>query len=214
MPVHDWTRVGAAIFDDFHHEWISTIRRALNDGLLPSDYYALVEQETAAFGAEVLTLQESRLPATVAVRHVSADHIVAVVEVISPGNKSARNPLKAWINKASELLEHKIHLLILDLFPPTKRDLQGIHGVLWEGIGEESFSLPPDKRLTLAAYVASLTIEAYVESVTVGDLLPDMPLFLEPGAYVQVPLESTYQSAYAAVPRRWKKVLEDLAKGE
>ncbi len=253
MPIQDWTRVDTGIFHDFHHEWISTIRRVLNEGLLPSDYYALAEQETAGFGPDVLTLQESgpaavdpgsavepspgagrvmlapprarftaesahefhrRKKSTVVVRHVSGDRIVAVVEAISPGNKGARNPFKALIDKACELLEHKIHLLILDLFPPTKRDPHGIHGVLWEEINAESFSLPSDKRLTLAAYESGLTIKAYVETVAVGDVLPDMPLFLEPGAYVQVPLESTYQSAYAAVPRRWKKVLEDLAKGE
>ncbi len=35
-----------------------------------------------------------------------------------------------------------------------------------------------------------------------------MLLFLEPGAYVLVPLEATYQRAFAAVPRRWQRVLE------
>ena len=60
MPIHDWTRVDAGIFHDFHHEWISTIRRALNDGLLPSEYYALAEQQAAGFGPDVLTLQIAR----------------------------------------------------------------------------------------------------------------------------------------------------------
>jgi hypothetical protein len=55
MPVHDWTRVEAGIFHDFHHEWISTIRRALNDELLPAEYYALAEQQAAGFGPNVLT---------------------------------------------------------------------------------------------------------------------------------------------------------------
>ena len=35
-----------------------------------------------------------------------------------------------------------------------------------------------------------------------------MPLFLQPGAYVEVPLEATYREAFAAVPRRWRDVLE------
>lgn len=35
-----------------------------------------------------------------------------------------------------------------------------------------------------------------------------MPLFLEPEAYVNVPLEATYQGAYHGVPGRWKRVLE------
>src|SRR5437660_4125583 len=60
MPIHDWTRVAPGIFHDFHHEWISTIRRSLNDGLLPPEYYALAEQQAAGFGPDVLTLQETR----------------------------------------------------------------------------------------------------------------------------------------------------------
>ncbi len=40
MPVHDWTRVAAGIFHDFHHSWIEQIKVALNEGILPPDYYA------------------------------------------------------------------------------------------------------------------------------------------------------------------------------
>ena len=41
-----------------------------------------------------------------------------------------------------------------------------------------------------------------------GRELIDMPLFLEPELYVNVPLEATYQAAYQGVPRRWQRVLE------
>lgn len=44
MAIHDWTSVEAGIFHAFHHDWITEISRALNHGLLPSDYYALPEQ--------------------------------------------------------------------------------------------------------------------------------------------------------------------------
>src|SRR5262245_65409977 len=47
MPVHDWSRIDAGIFHDFHHAWIEEIKRALNAGLLPVDYYALAEQQAA-----------------------------------------------------------------------------------------------------------------------------------------------------------------------
>src|SRR3954468_20017145 len=57
MPVHDWTKVEAGIFHDFHHAWIEEIKRALNAGLLPPDCYALAEQHAAGFGPDVLTLQ-------------------------------------------------------------------------------------------------------------------------------------------------------------
>ena len=34
-----------------------------------------------------------------------------------------------------------------------------------------------------------------------------MPLFLTPDAYILVPLEATYQSAWEAVPSFWRDVL-------
>src|SRR5262249_52888307 len=56
MPVHDWTRVDAGIFHDFHTVWIGQIRTVLNDGLLPQGYYALAEQHAGRSIADVLTL--------------------------------------------------------------------------------------------------------------------------------------------------------------
>ena len=43
MALHDWTRVDPGIFHDFHVAWIGELRRALNSGVLPADYYALAE---------------------------------------------------------------------------------------------------------------------------------------------------------------------------
>lgn len=62
--------------------------------------------------------------------------------------------------------------------------------------------------MTLVAYETGLSVRAYVEPVAVGETLHDMPLFLEPGGHVPVPLERTYQAAFAALPRRWRVVLE------
>jgi hypothetical protein len=249
MPVHDWTRVDAGIFHDFHHAWIEELKRSLNGGLLPDDYYALAEQHAAGFGPDVLTLQGAndnddpdeeprgvapsagigvalaspklqpiaetdmafyrRKQKAVAVRHVSGDRVVAMIEIVSPGNKAARNPLRAFVRKAAELLDNGIHLLIMDLFPPGRRDPAGIHGEIWQEIAGEEYAAPSDKPLTLAAYETGNSTKAYVVHVAVGDTLHDMPLFLEPGLAVTIPLETTYNAAYAEVPRRWRRVLED-----
>jgi hypothetical protein len=247
MPIHDWTCVEACIFHHFHHEWISAISNALNEGILPPDYYALAEQHAAGFGPDVLTLQGTsngdagggspatpppgggglllappriqptaetdmafyrRKQNTVTVRHVSGDRVVAMVEIVSPGNKASRNAFRAFVEKAAELLDRRIQLLLIDLHPPGPRDPQGIHGAVWEEITGQDVLAAPEKPLTLAAYETGLTVRAYVVPVAVGDVLPDMPLFLEPGAQVPVPLEATYRSAWAAVPRRWRNVLD------
>ena len=44
MPIHDWTKIFAGAFHDFHHSWITELRNALNGGLLPRGYYAQGEQ--------------------------------------------------------------------------------------------------------------------------------------------------------------------------
>src|SRR5262249_13366021 len=56
MPVHDWTRVDAGIFHDFHQAWNAELRGALNSGLLPPDYYALIEQHAGRLIPDLLTL--------------------------------------------------------------------------------------------------------------------------------------------------------------
>jgi hypothetical protein len=62
MPVHDWTRVEAGIFHDFHTVWTGMLRNALNGGLLPQGYYALAEQHAGRRITDVLTLYASPEP--------------------------------------------------------------------------------------------------------------------------------------------------------
>jgi len=147
---------------------------------------------------------------TLAVRHVSGDRIVALIEILSPGNKTSREKLDEFVRKARETLSSGIHLLIIDLFPPGALDREGIHGELHRALGlerEEGEWPVPGKPLTLAAYEASEP-RAYVEPVAVGDTMIDMPLFLQVRRYINVPLEQTYLAAYRGVPQRWRSVIE------
>ncbi len=148
-----------------------------------------------------------RKKSSVVVRHVSGDRIVAMIEIVSPGNKSNRHAFRAFVDKACELLEHRIHLLIADPFPPGIRDPCGVHAAIWEQIQDNPFQPPADEPLTLVAYECDLTTRAYIETVAVGQVLPDMPLFLEPNGCIMVPLEATYETAFAVMPRRWRTIL-------
>lgn len=251
MPVHDWTRVGAGEFHDFHCGWGIAIRTALNKGLLPPDYYALVEQSAGEIGPDVISHSTNgnasngtenpsaeskktegtgaavqtappqtrfhgeapidfytRKRRTIVIRHSSEDRNVALIEIVSPGNKSSRHALRSFLRKGVDALVQGIHLLLLDLHPPGSRDPQGMHGALWSEISDENFELPLDKCLTLASYSAGQPAQFFVEPIAVGDRLPDMPLYLEPEQYVLVPLESTYQEAWQGVPRKIQRVLE------
>jgi hypothetical protein len=55
-----------------------------------------------------------------------------------------------------------------------------------------------------------LVPRAYFERLAVGQPLPDMPVFLTPDHYVNVPLEPTYLESYRGVPQRWKRVIEGV----
>jgi hypothetical protein len=251
MPIHDWTRVTAGTFHDFHLAWIAELRRTLNGGLLPAGYYALAEQVTGQAIPDVLTLQDvsggaanqdngnsggsngsagglavAEAPPRVTVRetapepivlagrrrrivirHTTGDRIVALLEIVSPANKQGHGPFTDFVNKAVGALGSGYHLLIIDLFPPGTFDPRGIHDAIWsEFCGR--YDPPPGKPLTLAAYVADGQASCYVEPTAVGAELVQMPLFLDPDHYVNVPLEATYLAAYEGVPQRWKRVIE------
>ncbi len=134
--------------------------------------------------------------------------VVAVIEIVSPGNKSSRHALRSFVLKAEEFIRGGVNLLIVDLFPPSPRDPQGIHKAIWDEIRDEPFQLPADKPLTVVAYSASVPCTAYVEPVAVGDPLPSLPIFLEWGMYVPAPLESTYETTWARCPAVVKEMVE------
>src|SRR5437870_759041 len=59
MPIHDWTRVDAGLFHNFHQRWINALCDAFNTGGLPRDYFALVEQSISGPIPDVLALHLS-----------------------------------------------------------------------------------------------------------------------------------------------------------
>jgi hypothetical protein len=174
----------------------------------PGPATALQARPQARFVATTDAEFYRRKKSSVVVRHVSGDRIIAMIEIVSPGNKASRHAFRALVNKACELLEHRIHLLLIDPFPPGPRDPGGIHAAIWAEVQDDTIRLPDDKPLTLVSYECELITRAYLEPIAVGDVLPDMALFLEPNGCVKVPLEATYATAFAVLPRRWRQVLE------
>ncbi len=142
----------------------------------------------------------------VGIRNPRGD-IVAVIEIVSPGNKNSRHAIRSFSEKALDLLSDGIHMLIIDLLPPGKWDSQGIHKVIWDEVSEEPFELSDDKPLTLSAYEVGEFKTAYVEPVAVGGTLPDMPLFLSPSIYVLAPLEPTYLSTWESCPQPFRELV-------
>ncbi|HTU91947.1 MAG TPA: DUF4058 domain-containing protein [Gemmataceae bacterium] len=241
MPIHDWSRVPAGLFHDFHQTWTIHIKTALNAGRLPKGLSALVEQKSGPREADVLTVETTRAipeasteegrgllildrPVTSIVRRTTRaiyagranrivvrhhlGRIVAVIEIVSPGNKDSRAALRDFVEKTVDFLRRGIHVSIVDLFPPTRRDPFGIHKAIWDEIIEEDFPFPEGKDRLLVSYESGDERAAYAEPVGVGEVMPDMPLFLAAGMHVLVPLELTYQRAWESSSEEMRVAVE------
>ncbi len=176
----------------------------------PTDGGAVAVAETPprVSRSQVLTPSLSRRRRTLTIRHTTGHRIVALVEIVSPSNIASADGLRDFVKKAEEVLRAGIHLVVLDLFPPSKHDPEGMHGAILKAHCGETYDLPRDKPLTLVSYAASTEPVAYLEHLAVGDLIVDMPLFLSTERYVNLPLETTYTTAYRGVPAFWREVLE------
>lgn len=148
----------------------------------------------------------------VAVYHASGDRVVAFAEIVSPGNKHSRFELTKFLKKIEEALERGCHLLVVDVHPPGRNDPRGIHASFWEERVGDSHGVTADQPLGLSAYRSDVVPTAYFERVGIGQPLPDMPLFLTPDYYIDVPLEDTYEAVWSKMPQRWKRVIEGTDK--
>ena len=147
---------------------------------------------------------------SLAIRHVSGHRLVALLEIVSPANKDRPDHVADFAGKVESALAVGVHVLVVDLLPPGPHDPEGMHGVLLQRLdpSDTPYDLPAEEPLTLASYAMGPPVEVYLEHVAVGAVLPDMPLFLRPDRYINVPLEPTYQAAYRGMPAFWREVLE------
>ncbi len=143
----------------------------------------------------------------VVVRH-HLGRIVAVIEILSPGNKDSRAAFRDFVENTLDFMQAGFHVLLIDLFPPTPRDPLGVHKAIWDELADAPFEFPPGKDRILASYEMDDERTAFVEPVGVGDVLPSMPLFLFPGMHVLVPLEPTYLEAWNSSPADMRQAVE------
>lgn len=238
MPIHDWTRLQPGDFHHFHQVWVTNLANALNAGGLPPDYLAMIEQVTGRPIPDGVTLERQRpsernggvavksapprasvvarfeqavyakRASRVAIRH-GRGRVVAIIEVVSPGNKDSRNSIRSFVEKAADILNQGVNLLVVDLFPPTARDPKGIHKAISDEFSDEPFEPPSGKPLTVASYLGGEIPIAYVDSVAVGDELPSSPIFLSDSEfdYVDAPLEQTYCESWNVYPAILKEIM-------
>jgi hypothetical protein len=219
MPIHNWSRAEVGLFHHFHQSWTVLLAEGLNGGLLPTGYFALVEPnnevEVARTSLRARHFNQVTEAASyaakanrVGVRNTLGE-LVAVIEIVSPGNKDRAHSIQAFVAKTLDFLSRGIHVLVIDLFPPSPRDPNGIHRVIWDEVRDNDYTQPADKPLTLVSYVVEPSYTAYLDPAAVGDLLLAMPIFLDQHTYVQAPLEETYMRTWEKCPKEMKEVVEN-----
>lgn len=204
--MHWWNNI-LAVFSRF----ADAARRPANEKgpSPPSGKTVLSVAEAPPKTAGLLTAQTvyRRLRRTLAIRHISDHRLVAVVEIASPANKDRLSSVREFVDKVVELLQHGVHVLLVDVVRPECYDRYKLHACVWEAVAGETYRSGKKRPLTLASYVAAEPVRTYVEHIAVGEALPDMPIFLTSEHYVLAPLEKTYTDAWSGLPTFWQKRL-------
>jgi hypothetical protein len=143
---------------------------------------------------------------TVAVRRTGDHRKVALVEVLSPGIARSAAARAAFLDKSFAALKYGLGVLVIDPFPASEQDPDGIPSAIWERVTGNPFTRV-NKPLAFASYAPGQQPTVYIEPVGIGDTLPNMPLFLSAERYVSVPLEATYVAAWQAFPEYWRNVI-------
>lgn len=134
MPIHDWTRVDAGTFHDFHQGWTIEIRNRLNGGILPDGYFAMADQRVGGPEPDVVVTEAAlyaRKANRIAIHH-GLGRVVAMIEVVSPDNKDSKHAIASFVAKAVDFIRNGIHFLVIDPFPPGPRDPDGIAQAIWD----------------------------------------------------------------------------------
>ena len=114
-------------------------------------YTALLERPKTRQSGVADTSIYARKANRIAIHH-HPGRVVAMIEIVSPGNKDSRASIGQFVRKSSDFLYNGIHLLIVDLFPPTPRDPLGMHHLVWADSTSEPFEEPPADK-PLASFV-------------------------------------------------------------
>lgn len=153
--------------------------------------------EQAPEPAPTLVLAPPRLEARkerrVSVFSAGDERRVAVIEVVSPGNKDSAARAGMFTSKLLECLAAGLHAVVVDLLPGT-RPAPGFAGELTREMGDASGKVPLEGRCATSFERRQdpVSVRVFHRTLGLGVALPgDLPLFLRQG-FVRLPLEETY----------------------
>jgi hypothetical protein len=130
--------------------------------------------------------------------------LVAVVELVSPGNKDRPENRRAFLDKCAAFLREGVSVVIVDIVTSRRHNF---HAALMELFnGGETAARAVASDLYAVAYRVRVAgqrtqVEAWPAALALGAPLPTMPLWLTESLCVPLELEPAYQTAcrYAAI---------------
>jgi hypothetical protein len=144
---------------------------------------------------------------TLSVRHSRGHRIVALVEVVSTSNKATGTGRAEFVEKVTAALRGGIHCAVLDVLPRGRHDPSGMHGLIVDELGGEDEAVPPHKQFTFSSYLATDEPVAYLQHFALGEPVPNVPLFLTPQHYIDLPAAESYAEAYRDMPEFFREIL-------
>jgi len=124
--------------------------------------------------------------------------LVAVIELVSPGNKDREEARRAFATKCAAYLQQGIGLIVIDIVTSRHANLYDeLIALLGHG---ERFAFPSSTPLYATAYRPAHRhkrneIDLWLETLEVGKPLPVLPLAIRGLGYLPVNLEETYMEA-------------------
>ena len=171
---------------------------------------ALAEAPLKISHHEKIELDLLELQRSISIRHLSTHRIVAIIEVVSPGNKNQLAHYEQFVQKILHTIRRKVSVLLVDVHATGSFDRDGINASIRNLLAPQAAPITdPPRHSTLATYCPDppRSVDIYTEHVEPLKPLPDMPVFLTPDRYVNVPLESTYLEAWSGMPAFWRNVV-------
>jgi len=210
MPLHDWTRVTELCFLDQHLSWTVALCQALNSGLLPKGYFALIQPDA------VLVKQQVPPARRIEIQHAEGRPLIAVVEVVAPAYKADAATVEVFVKKTVASLKRGVHVTIVDVVPDPAEFPGGFleaisarlkSGMKWHAVEDGQ---------THTAFVAATggVCTAHARPYAIGAVMPSLRLYLTATQFVALPLEEAYQTAWVGFPKFLRAELEASASQE
>jgi hypothetical protein len=222
MPLLDHFRPPLAIecpWDGFHAMWAATMATLLNLHHLPTDYFAIPQTklgggaETGGIATKTWAPAAPPLQATVDFadldvfevqirQNLGGPQLRAAIELVSPANKDRESHRHAFAVKCAAYLQRDISVIIFDAVTERRANL---HSDIMDALGLSS-QLPwhsPTNLSTIAYRIAHSPglqqLEVWPEALTIGALLPTLPLWIDADLCLPLALEESYVATCAAL---------------